>query len=84
MQSELRGYDDRVLPSIGNIHECEEACLKETQFLCLSAEYDRSRFECRLSRESRLSRPFSFQQTPTVDYLENQCGASSSKWIFSF
>jgi hypothetical protein len=74
---ELRGSDDRVASGINSRRECEESCLKETQFLCLSAEYDRGRNECRLSRDSRRTRQGTtgneLTPNPTTEYLENQC-----------
>ena len=70
----LEGYDDRVIAEVNSRRECEELCLIETEFVCASAEYFYSKFECRLSKETRRSKPASFRAgTEDVDYLENQC-----------
>ena len=54
--------------------QCEELCLLEVEFTCASAEYFYDSAECRLSRNTRRSRPASFRAaTENVDYLENQC-----------
>lgn len=59
-------------------HQCEEACIQETQFHCRSAEYDYTSIECKLSREDRRTKPLSFVATSRkVDYLENQCTEES-------
>ena len=70
----LEGHDDRVIGDVTTRVACQELCLLETEFTCLSAEYVYNRQECRLSRDSRRSQPASYRATTDkVDYLENQC-----------
>ena len=70
----IEGYDDRVISGVTSRQECEELCLIETEFACASAEYFYSQLECRLSKDTRRTRPASFRAgTENVDYLENQC-----------
>ena len=70
----LEGYDDRVIAGVSSRLQCEELCLLEREFSCASAEYFYSEEECRLSRDTRRSRPAAFRAaTEKVDYLENQC-----------
>ena len=70
----LEGYDDRVIGQVSSRRSCQELCLQETEFQCMSAEYVYSSQECRLSRETRRSQPSSYRATTSdVDYLENQC-----------
>lgn len=70
----LEGEDDRVIAGVESRTGCEELCLLELEFTCASAEYFYDLAECRLSRQTRRSRPASFRAgTENVDYLENQC-----------
>ena len=70
----LEGYDDRVIGQVSSRRSCQELCLQQTEFQCMSAEYVYSSQECRLSRETRRSQPSSYRATTSdVDYLENQC-----------
>ena len=70
----LEGEDDRVIAGVVSRTQCQELCLLELEFSCASAEYFYDLAECRLSRQTRRSRPASFRAgTENVDYLENQC-----------
>ena len=70
----LEGEDDRVIAGVVSRTQCEELCLLELEFTCASAEYFYDLAECRLSSQTRRSRPASFRAgTENVDYLENQC-----------
>ena len=63
-----------MIAGVASRAQCEELCLLELEFSCASAEYFYDLAECRLSRQTRRSRPASFRAgTENVDYLENQC-----------
>ncbi len=69
---ELRVSTKDVVREISKT-ECQDLCLKETAFTCLSANYDHLRRECSLHDNNRFTRPDDFVSKPGVDYLENQC-----------
>ncbi|RWS22945.1 uncharacterized protein B4U80_07016 [Leptotrombidium deliense] len=71
---ELKGFDKRIIVSIGSRLQCQELCLREQSFSCRSGEYDYVNQECRLSSEDRRTQPEAFSiASSTVDYFENQC-----------
>ena len=70
----LQGHDDRVVEGVAGRLDCQELCLTETEFSCASAEYDYTKAECRLSKQTRRSQPASYRATTQdIDYIENQC-----------
>ncbi|KAG1649564.1 Cuticlin-1 [Nymphon striatum] len=70
----LFGYDTRVHMDISTVHECQDLCLNEAAFQCISGEYDYIGRRCYLSTESRRTQPASFRPaTTSIDYFENQC-----------
>jgi len=72
---ELRGMDERTIPLVATRRDCQEACLKETRFVCRSARYDTKTLDCKLSPNDKRLRPDAFMNadSQTVEYLENQC-----------
>ena len=56
-----------------NRRDCEEFCLSESSFTCLSADYNVVTLSCSLSRETRRTQPDSFQPSRDTEYLENSC-----------
>ena len=72
---ELRGMDERTIPLVATRRDCQEACLKETRFVCRSARYDTKTLDCKLSSNDKRLRPDVFMNadSQTVEYLENQC-----------
>lgn len=69
----LKGHEQRVIATVPNRRDCEELCLMETVFKCLSASYNSVSLECSLSSETRRTKPESFQKSNNLEYLENQC-----------
>uniref|UniRef100_T1IZB1 ZP domain-containing protein n=1 Tax=Strigamia maritima TaxID=126957 RepID=T1IZB1_STRMM len=73
---EIDGSDTKTLHFVPSKETCEDQCLLETSFECRSAEYVYSMGICKLSTETRRSRPEAFRYVgPDVDYLENQCAS---------
>lgn len=71
---ELAGYDDRVLSRVSSRTECQDICLEDVELPCRSAEYDYTRKECRLSKETRRTQPAAYRASiDDMEYLENQC-----------
>ncbi|KAI9559609.1 hypothetical protein GHT06_013614 [Daphnia sinensis] len=71
---ELRGMEERVIPLVATRRDCEEACLRESRFVCRSARYDTMNLDCKLSSSDKRLRPDAFIDAPSqVEYLENQC-----------
>ena len=70
----LSGHTRDVVRDVSKT-ECEDACLKENGFNCLSANYDHTLRECHLNDQSKATRPGDFVGKQGVDYLENQCEA---------
>ncbi|XP_022243343.1 uncharacterized protein LOC106460834 [Limulus polyphemus] len=71
---ELQEPPEREIPDVATRKDCEDYCLNERQFLCRSATYFYGNRICRMSSETRRTRPKSFQRaTGVADYLENQC-----------
>ena len=73
---ELSGHVRDVIRDISKT-ECEDRCLKENGFTCLSANYDHLLRECHLSDQSKATRPGDFVGRQGMDYLENQCEAGN-------
>lgn len=71
----LDGFDNKTIPNVDSRADCMKFCLVETEFTCRSAEYDKIRKLCQLSKEDRRTRPTDFISAPgsAIDYLENQC-----------
>ena len=73
----LEGFDDKIVEQVPNRRDCEELCLAEPTFPCLSAgaalcgvihstvmlspDYNIVSLTCSLSRETRRSKPASLQ-----------------------
>ena len=74
MDMELRGSERDTIRDVSK-SECEDRCLSETGFSCLSANYDHLSRVCTLSDGNRYSNQAGFAPSSGVDYLENQCQA---------
>ena len=79
---ELRGNIRESVRDVVSKSECQDLCLEETRFACLSANYDHLRAECHLSDENRFSRSDAFGAKQGVDYLENQCSKQQGKYLY--
>jgi len=73
---QLEGFDDKIIDQVPNRRDCEEFCLSETSFTCLSADYNLVTLACSLSQETRRTQPESFQPSRDTEYLENSCIAT--------
>uniref|UniRef100_A0A0N5A0H4 PAN domain protein n=1 Tax=Parastrongyloides trichosuri TaxID=131310 RepID=A0A0N5A0H4_PARTI len=70
--------------------ECLSTCLKETEFVCRSVNYNYENFMCELSTEDRRSKPQNMRMSDSpVDYYDNnclnrqnRCGESGGNLIF--
>ena len=56
-----------------NRRDCIELCLSESQFSCLSADYNIVSLACALSREDRRSQASAYIDSRDHEYLENSC-----------
>lgn len=66
--------DERTLPLVATRRDCEEACLRESRFVCRSARYDTKALDCKLSSSDKRLRPEALVDASShVEYLENQC-----------
>lgn len=76
--------DERTLPLVATRRDCEEACLRESRFVCRSARYDTKALDCKLSSSDKRLRPEAFVDAPShVEYLENQCVGLGNRYKFN-
>jgi len=73
LNRKLEGFDDKIVEQVPNRRDCEELCLAETSFACLSADYNIVTLSCALSRDSRRTQPASYITSRDTEYLENSC-----------
>ncbi|KAK0397831.1 hypothetical protein QR680_002291 [Steinernema hermaphroditum] len=72
-KTQLDGFVKKSIP-VGNREECLSACLKETEFVCRSVNYNYDSYLCELSTEDRRSKPTHLKMTDQpVDYYDNNC-----------
>lgn len=81
VDSQLEGYDHKIMDSVESRGECARMCIQETDFDCRSAEYDMAKRICSLSREDRRTQPEAFRAggATGIDYIENQCAKGKKK-----
>ncbi|CAM1310292.1 Uncharacterised protein g5409 [Pycnogonum litorale] len=63
----------KELNKVGSRVECQRACLRETAFKCLSANYYFNRRLCQLNTETKKTQPSGFSEQLSSDYMENLC-----------
>ncbi|KFM81370.1 hypothetical protein X975_13264, partial [Stegodyphus mimosarum] len=71
----LDGHVDKETKNVRTKEDCEKLCITEERFRCRSADYDEIQHICRMSRETRRTKPNAFRVAPGSgrNYLENQC-----------
>ncbi|KAG8197083.1 hypothetical protein JTE90_004349 [Oedothorax gibbosus] len=71
----LEGHVDKEARNVRTKEDCEKLCITEERFKCRSADYDEVQHTCRMSRETRRTKPNAFRLDPGSgrNYLENQC-----------
>ncbi|GFQ84988.1 uncharacterized protein TNCT_653901, partial [Trichonephila clavata] len=71
----LEGHVDKEARNVRTKEDCEKLCITEERFKCRSADYDEIQHTCRMSRETRRTKPNAFRVAPGSgrNYLENQC-----------
>ncbi|XP_035231145.1 uncharacterized protein LOC118203012, partial [Stegodyphus dumicola] len=71
----LDGHVDKETRNVRTKEDCEKLCITEERFRCRSADYDEIQHICRMSRETRRTKPNAFRVAPGSgrNYLENQC-----------
>ncbi|KAF8773607.1 hypothetical protein HNY73_016253 [Argiope bruennichi] len=71
----LEGHVDKEARNVRTKEDCEKLCITEERFKCRSADYDENQHTCRMSRETRRTKPNAFRVAPGSgrNYLENQC-----------
>ncbi|XP_076348052.1 uncharacterized protein LOC143245579 [Tachypleus tridentatus] len=69
------GLYEKIIQFVQSRRDCEEMCLNEQSFHCRSALYDSDSTECKLSKDSRRTKPNNYQPTNNrrINYLENEC-----------
>lgn len=59
---------------VGSHEQCLSACLKETEFVCRSVNYNYDSYLCEMSTEDRRSKPTHLRRTTeNTDYFDNNC-----------
>jgi len=73
-QYEFVGEATEEVPDVGDLAGCRNLCLDARSFTCRSATYYANTRLCKLSEETRRSKPADFRPAPRgTDYLENEC-----------
>ncbi|TMS37407.1 hypothetical protein L596_004343 [Steinernema carpocapsae] len=88
-KTQLDGFVKKSIP-VGSREECLSACLKESEFVCRSVNYNYDSYLCELSTEDRRSKPTHLKMSDQpVDYYDNnclsrqnRCGQSGGNLIF--
>ncbi|CEF59904.1 No mechanoreceptor potential A [Strongyloides ratti] len=87
--TQLEGFVKKST-QVSSREECLSTCLKETEFVCRSVNYNYENFMCELSTEDRRSKPQNMRMSNApVDYYDNnclnrqnRCGESGGNLIF--
>ncbi|OXA52939.1 Plasminogen [Folsomia candida] len=73
-EHELVGPGDLEIRNIYNRRQCQDECLRAPRGPCRSVTYYNRERLCKLSSETRRTRPESFRKAgPDIDYMENEC-----------
>ncbi|VDN55665.1 unnamed protein product [Dracunculus medinensis] len=72
-KTSLEGFVRKSL-QVGSRERCLSTCLKETEFVCRSINYNYDTYLCELSTEDRRSKPSHLRQSDSpIDYYDNNC-----------
>ena len=59
---------------VGSHEQCLSACLKESEFVCRSVNYNYDTYICELNTEDRRSKPTHLRRIEeNIDYFDNNC-----------
>ncbi|CAG7728314.1 unnamed protein product [Allacma fusca] len=73
-EHELAGPGDLEIRNIYTRRQCQDECLRGPRGPCRSITYYARERLCKLSSETRRTRPESFRKSgPDIDYMENEC-----------
>ncbi|GMT23399.1 hypothetical protein PFISCL1PPCAC_14696 [Pristionchus fissidentatus] len=85
----LEGFVRKSL-QVGSHEQCLSACLKETEFVCRSVNYNYDSYLCEMNTEDRRSKPTHLRRiNENTDYFDNncltrqnRCGSSGGNLVF--